>query len=550
MALGYWVYAALAVACGAYLLSLYRRRHTTKALNDTADDDFLHDAAEKNHLVPVTVLTGFLGAGKTTLFNHILTAAHGKRIAVIQNEFGEVGIDDSLMAKNAKYMADEEIVETLNGCICCSVRTDLVKAMEKLAARHYSGELQLDAIVIETTGMADPAPVAQTLIAGSNLKTFARLDGVVTVVDAKHIEQHFDEKRGEGVINESVAQVAFADRLLLNKVDLVPDEASLQRIEARLGSINSFAPIIRTTRSQISVDQVLNIHGFDLQRATRRDPTLLDTKRPKTKHDGAIGSHSIDQGAARHLRGVKAGDLDARAVEEWLGELLDLHGADVYRVKGVLAIAHSKLKYVFHAVHMTMDGDFEGPWMEGEARESKLVFIGKNLDPKALNAGFNSCLDTPELRAERLKELRFKVGDVVECNPGNGRWQEGEIVNLMVPVGEDSPGLVAPYEVRLTGMVSTVFVPEDDDDVVRTTGRRWERSVVQAATTAHSHDHSYGGGHDQHGHVHDEHCNHDGTEDADKELAWDDFEHTHPAEQNMSRYFARLRTQQAKDHHE
>ena len=182
--------------------------------------------AEANR-VPVTILTGFLGSGKTTLFNHILTAAHGLKIAVIQNEFGEVGIDDALMAKNTRFQSDDEIVEVLNGCICCSVRTDLIKVLKKLAARAKSGKLSLDCIVIETTGMANPAPVAQTILVDPEVRAFARLDGVVTLVDAKHIEQHLDESKSDGAINESVSQVAFADRLLLNKVDLVPDETAL-----------------------------------------------------------------------------------------------------------------------------------------------------------------------------------------------------------------------------------------------------------------------------------------------------------------------------------
>ena len=287
--------------------------------------------------VPVTILSGFLGSGKTTLFNHILTASHGKKIAVIQNEFGEVGIDDALMAANTKFASEQEIVEVLNGCVCCSVRSDLVNVLKKLAERQRQGTLFLDAIVIETTGMADPAPVAQTFLVEPTIKAYARLDGVVCLVDAKHVEQRLDEKRGEDEINESVQQVAFADRILLNKVDLVPDEADLARIENRLRSINQFAPIRRTTKSNVSVDVVMGIDGFDLQRTLARGPEVLNVNKASTKHSDEVASRSIDQGAPRHLRGgVKAGELDLNAVNNWIGELLDEHrgalGARVARL--------------------------------------------------------------------------------------------------------------------------------------------------------------------------------------------------------------------------
>ena len=213
----------------------------------------------------MTVLTGFLGSGKTTLLNHILTATHGKKLAVIENEFGDVGIDDALLQKNTKMQSEEEIIEMMNGCICCTVRQDLVKVLEKLADRVKKGTLKLDGIIIETTGMADPAPVAQTFFVDDTVKEFARLDGIVTLVDAKHIEQHLDDEKEEGVENEAVEQVAFADRLLLNKTDLV-SQKDLERVEKRLRSINSNAPVIRCTRSNVSVDNVLNIHGFDLKR--------------------------------------------------------------------------------------------------------------------------------------------------------------------------------------------------------------------------------------------------------------------------------------------
>ena len=479
--------------------------------------------AEANR-VPVTILTGFLGSGKTTLFNHILTAAHGLKIAVIQNEFGEVGIDDALMAKNTRFQSDDEIVEVLNGCICCSVRTDLIKVLKKLAARAKSGKLSLDCIVIETTGMANPAPVAQTILVDPEVRAFARLDGVVTLVDAKHIEQHLDESKSDGAINESVSQVAFADRLLLNKVDLVPDEAALTRIESRLRAINGFAPIRRCTRSSVSVDEVLRLNGFDLQRALSRDPTFMDVKRAPTKHDGDVSSHSIDQGAPRHLRGVKKGDLDLALVQEWIGSLLEDHGADLYRMKGVLAIAHAKQRFVFHSVHMVMDGTFEEAWGEDEPRESKLVFIGKNIDSKALNASFNDCLDTPELRAERVGSLRFAVGDAVECNMGD-EWALGEIVALMYRDDSMPPGQIAPYQIKTEHDGELIFAPSDCEDVVRAPRRRSNRSSkrTRKKPSKHAHDHASEGS--EHGHVHDEHCQH-----SDDEEGKHSHEHSHGAQ--------------------
>ena len=379
---------------------------------------------ESDSRVPVTILTGFLGSGKTTLLNHILTAKHGKKLAIIENEFGEVGIDDALLQRNMKEHQEEEIIEMMNGCICCTVRQDLIVVLEKLAARVESGG-QLDGIVIETTGMADPAPVAQTFFVDEKVQKFARLDGIVTLIDAKHIEQHLDEVKPEGAENEAVEQVAFADRLILNKCDLVPGETDLARVEARLRALNAFAPILRSTKSIVDVGQVLDIEAFDLKRTLEMDAEFLNTE-GEHEHDSSVTSLCFNS----------EGELNMDLLNEWISDLLKTKGAEIYRMKGVLALAGADQKYVYQAVHMIFNGEFVEPWGDDEPRVSKLVFIGKNLDHAALKKSFDQCIATPgNMQASFEKVQTAQQGSLLlGASQQNDSAKLQELIDAGVPV--------------------------------------------------------------------------------------------------------------------
>ncbi|MBN9057490.1 MAG: GTP-binding protein [Rhizobiales bacterium] len=360
--------------------------------------------------IPVTVLTGYLGAGKTTLLNRILTDNHGKKYAVIVNEFGEIGIDNDLIVES-----DEEIYEMNNGCICCTVRGDLIRVVEGLMRRPG----RFDAIIVETTGLADPVPVAQTFFMDDDVRQKTELDAVVALVDAKHLPLRLKDSR------EAEDQIAFADVVLINKTDLVSPE-ELARVEATVRAINPSARIHRTTRSEIDLTKVLDQGAFNLERAQENDPHFLDHDHPDHvcgpdcghdhhhhdhdhdhhhhDHDHDHHHHDHDHGHHHHDHGVspihdvtvqsislRGGEMNPERFFPWIQKITQTDGPNILRLKGIIAFAGDDERYVVQGVHMIVEGDHQRAWKDGETRESRLVFIGRDLDREKIERTFKAC---------------------------------------------------------------------------------------------------------------------------------------------------------------
>ena len=339
--------------------------------------------------IPVTVLTGYLGAGKTTLLNRILSEPHGKKYAVIVNEFGEIGIDNDLVIG-----ADEEVFEMNNGCICCTVRGDLVRILDGLMRRKG----KFDAIIVETTGLADPAPVAQTFFVDENVGRKTKLDAVVTVADAKWLNERLKDAP------EAKNQIAFADVILINKTDLVSAD-ELDEVEARIRGINPYAKVHKTERAQIPLSEVLGRNAFDLDRILDIEPEFLEGDGHDHDHDhhhddGHDHHHEAHHGGLKHYHDEEMQSVSLRSDKPldpdkffpWVQDLVQKEGPNILRCKGILAFKDDDERFVFQGVHMILDGDHQRPWNKDEKRDSRIIFIGRNLPEEKIRQEFESCL--------------------------------------------------------------------------------------------------------------------------------------------------------------
>jgi G3E family GTPase len=444
--------------------------HSTAATtaNLPTDDDDEVDRMNNNdevddRRVPVTILTGFLGSGKTTLLNHLLQQQqhNNMTLAIIENEFGEVGVDEHLLYDGHKIKVDQEpIIEVINGCICCTVRGDLIVALDRL----YNRVRDFDGVIIETTGLADPAPVCQTFFLDERTRDRYRLDAVITVVDSQYILDRLVEMKPHGVVNEAVAQVAFADKILLNKIDLVKgDNGVLDRIETKLKSINPTTTIQRTVNSVVAPADILHQRAFEMERVLEFDPDFLrDDDDDDDNNDDTVDDHGHQHQHHDHHQhdgtvssvGIKLpGSVNYLMLERWLDRLVTVDGANLYRYKGLVSVQGVPNKYLFQGVGMTLTSGFANlPWRTDEPRESRFCFIGKNLDRELYVSGFTAC------RVDA--KLRFAVGDDVEVNIGTyvrgtvlKQWDDGNAYRVEI---EDE-----------FGYIDNVWAPIDIDNYIR-----------------------------------------------------------------------------------